>query len=54
MNKIDGNTFLISIYGGHLGFQNGRHSISWKLKELESSFQRQTPLLVSTKHMYKV
>ena len=27
MNKIDGNTFLISIYGGHLGFQNGRHSI---------------------------
>ena len=27
MNKIDGNTFLISISGGHLGFQNGRHSI---------------------------
>ena len=27
MNKIDGITFLISIYGGHLGFQNGRHSI---------------------------
>ena len=27
MNKIDGSTFLTYIYGGHLGFQNGRHLV---------------------------